>query len=374
MLHGKHATAARQAEQLFAEGILSQAELERELAFIASQASQEEEAVAAAGSREGRPGAPGGQGRGRGRQDVSKRHAVPCPAPPQMLLAGTHHQALPAALLGAMTAHREFAGAQQLPAAELPQRARATMAQQSYYESLGYRCPHCQRDFSQTNEHARNGAMSRHMKKCAEKAGFLTRGASCRGAGLAGRCALRPPAAAHHGLGGSGEGGASGQGAAAVGNGADGAEQTSSGGGWWVRGSEYLGRRVRRAVYDEDSAEIVGAADGEIVGWLPLEVSDFVSEFFKKPAALWHMVYDNEAVGEEDLEEFEVRDAIESYNRDAWADLGDGKEEREEVIFFFSVPTSTSNTTATPLPKPALYYFYRLKTMLASTELSADIR
>jgi len=41
-----------------------------------------------------------------------------------------------------------------------------------------------------------------------------------------------------------------------------------------------------------------GAADGEIVGWLPLEVADFVSEFFKKPAALWHMVYDNQAVGE----------------------------------------------------------------------------
>ncbi len=68
--------------------------------------------------------------------------------------------------------------------------------------------------------------------------------------------------------------------------------------GWWVRGSEYLRKRVRRAVYDEESGEIVGAEDGEIVGWLPLEVADFVSEFFKKPAALWHMVYDNVAVGE----------------------------------------------------------------------------
>ena len=45
-------------------------------------------------------------------------------------------------------------------------------------------------------------------------------------------------------------------------------------------------------------AVLSGAADGEIVGWLPLEVADFVSEFFKKPAALWHMVYHNESVGE----------------------------------------------------------------------------
>ena len=45
-------------------------------------------------------------------------------------------------------------------------------------------------------------------------------------------------------------------------------------------------------------AALSGAADGEIVGWLPLEVADFVSEFFKKPAALWHMVYHNESVGE----------------------------------------------------------------------------
>jgi hypothetical protein len=29
-----------------------------------------------------------------------------------------------------------------------------------------------------------------------------------------------------------------------------------------------------------------------------MEVADFVSEFFCKPAALWHMIYDNETVGE----------------------------------------------------------------------------
>lgn len=29
-----------------------------------------------------------------------------------------------------------------------------------------------------------------------------------------------------------------------------------------------------------------------------MEVADFVSEFFKKPAALWHIIYDDEIVGE----------------------------------------------------------------------------
>jgi hypothetical protein len=97
--------------------------------------------------------------------------------------------------------------------------------------------------------------------------------------------------------------------------------EVSFDGAWWqVCGSEYLGKRVRRAVYDENSYHIVGVADGEIVGWLPLEVSDFVSESSKKPAALWHMVYDSEPPprppGEEDLEESEVIDAIESYSQD----------------------------------------------------------
>jgi hypothetical protein len=54
------------------------------------------------------------------------------------------------------------------------------------------------------------------------------------------------------------------------------------------------------------------------------------------------MVYDNEEVGEEDLEEFEVRDAIESYIRDAWADLGGMEEERKEVQIISSLSISLS--------------------------------
>ena len=39
-----------------------------------------------------------------------------------------------------------------------------------------------------------------------------------------------------------------------------GGDDGNSGAGWWVRGSEYLGRRVRRAVYHEESGDIIGAA------------------------------------------------------------------------------------------------------------------
>lgn len=93
--------------------------------------------------------------------------------------------------------------------------------------------------------------------------------------------------------------------------------EVSFAGAWWqVCGSEYLRRRVRRPVYEENGDDIVDVAHGEIVGWLPLEVSDFVSESSKKPAALWHMVYDSDSPGEEDLEEYEVIDGIELYSQD----------------------------------------------------------
>ena len=129
----------------------------------------------------------------------------------------------------------------------------------------------------------------------------------------AGQLAAHADSRGRHTSGSAGDAGASATGAGAGGASAVvGEGNAGSTAGWWVRGSEYLGRKVRRAVYDESSGEIVGAEDGEIVGWLPLEVADFVSEFFNRPVALWHMVYDHEAVGEEDLEEFEVHDAIQS--------------------------------------------------------------
>lgn len=49
-------------------------------------------------------------------------------------------------------------------------------------------------------------------------------------------------------------------------------------------------RRVRRAILEDATSETrVGYADGSVVGWLPKEQSDFVSEFSDSPAALWHV-------------------------------------------------------------------------------------
>ena len=147
----------------------------------------------------------------------------------------------------------------------------------------------------------------------------------------AGQLAAHADSLGRHTSCSAGDAGASAAGGGAGASAVVGEGNAGSTAGWWVRGSEYLGRKVRRAVYDEASGEIVGAEDGEIVGWLPLEVADFVSEFFNRPVALWHMVYDHEAVGEEDLEEFEVHDAIQSYLNDNWADLGEEKEREERA-------------------------------------------
>ena len=92
-------------------------------------------------------------------------------------------------------------------------------------------------------------------------------------------------------------------------------------GGWMAKGNEYVGRRVRRSVTEEE--KIVGAADGEIVGWLPAEKADYVSDITHAPVALWRVLYDDATLGEEDLEEFEVQDAIDSFERDQWADMGE---------------------------------------------------
>ena len=315
----KQAAAVAQAEQLFAEGIFSKAELDCELALISGAAQGRAEGAA-----------------GRGRQASSAAPQPPYHAPPQFHPADAHrppqansqwvggaqqpqphqytqpHQCMqpqgtqpPFALArppewwntaaGQVTVRQqaldqhniiepEAGGAAKRRAGPVDQSKRgAGIPQPNYYECLGYKCPYCQRDFSQTTWKARNGAFSRHMTKCASEQVGPARGAARHRARLAGRGAR--PSVANDVLGGSSEGSrtcATGSGSGQGQNGAaDGTEQTTNGGRWWVRGSEYLGRRVRRAVYDEKSGDIVGAADGEIVGWLPLEVSDFVSEFFQ---------------------------------------------------------------------------------------------
>jgi hypothetical protein len=77
---------------------------------------------------------------------------------------------------------------------------------------------------------------------------------------------------------------------------------------WCTEGNEHIGKRVRRYVFDSRS-ELTDAADGIIAGWLSKEKSDFFTKP-GKPAALWRLIYDNVMLGEEDLEEHEVLEAI----------------------------------------------------------------
>ena len=59
---------------------------------------------------------------------------------------------------------------------------------------------------------------------------------------------------------------------------------------WRTEGSDLLGRRVRRSIIDGEGAfaRVSGFAHGTIVGWLPADESDFISEVTGEPAALWH--------------------------------------------------------------------------------------
>ena len=70
----------------------------------------------------------------------------------------------------------------------------------------------------------------------------------------------------------------------------------------------------------------MGYGKGRIVGWLSASESDFFSERTKRAAALWHVVYEEvcekhcryppSAMGEEDLEEHEVRDAVDAFTQE----------------------------------------------------------
>ena len=96
---------------------------------------------------------------------------------------------------------------------------------------------------------------------------------------------------------------------------------------WLQEGSDKLGARVRLALLAEDGSETVtGYADGTVVGWLPSHLSDFVSEYTKSPAPLWHIKYDSAAMGEEDLEEVEVEDAAEAFEKGAWSNAAKSSE------------------------------------------------
>ena len=82
------------------------------------------------------------------------------------------------------------------------------------------------------------------------------------------------------------------------------AEQESE---WRTEGSAYVGRGILRTVQDDDGQN--GEGWGKITGWLSREESDFLNDQ-GEAAALWHVVFDDAALGEEDLEEHEVKAAV----------------------------------------------------------------
>ena len=76
---------------------------------------------------------------------------------------------------------------------------------------------------------------------------------------------------------------------------------------WHTDGSEYIGLDVLRVVTYNDGR--VGEEGGSITGWLSADESDFVTDQ-GEAAPLWHVVFDDTALGEEDLEEHEVKEAV----------------------------------------------------------------
>jgi hypothetical protein len=106
-----------------------------------------------------------------------------------------------------------------------------------------------------------------------------------------------------------GGGGGGGRGGGGGGNEDGGAAQDE----WRKTGNEHIGRNIMRSVLcDNGSGRVSGFSRGVVVGWLPADESDFVSEETGKPAALWHVELEGD-LGEEDLEEFELIEAEELY-------------------------------------------------------------
>ena len=80
---------------------------------------------------------------------------------------------------------------------------------------------------------------------------------------------------------------------------------------WLAHGNCYIGQRIRRSVMDTNG--LMTAVDGMVRGWLPAELSNFWSDHSRRPAALWRVVYDKADIGQEDLEDFEVEEAVQVY-------------------------------------------------------------
>ena len=78
-------------------------------------------------------------------------------------------------------------------------------------------------------------------------------------------------------------------------------------------GSQYIRLRVRRKIDEGKSERFV---DGTVEKWLSAQESDFTSDLTNSPAALWHIVFDDKNIGEEDMEEHELKVAILTHRLD----------------------------------------------------------
>lgn len=116
----------------------------------------------------------------------------------------------------------------------------------------------------------------------------------------------------------------------------------------WQKDNEHVNHRVRRNVLGEDGQH-AGKANGTIVGYLPKEKSDFKSKQTHQDAALWRVKFDDPEMGGgvEDLEEYEVLQAIQDY-KEMQASLQSAASLRGGVVPTRSEAgeNSTSETTA----------------------------
>ena len=81
---------------------------------------------------------------------------------------------------------------------------------------------------------------------------------------------------------------------------------------WQTSGSEYIRKRVLLTIFDNRKNKEV-KEKGRIVGWLPADVADFKSEKTGENAALWRVKLDDKAYSPQDLEEYEVKEAMRNY-------------------------------------------------------------
>ena len=100
---------------------------------------------------------------------------------------------------------------------------------------------------------------------------------------------------------------------------------------WRTDGSDYIGKRLRRYVFDARN-KLIDAADGVVVGWLDKEESDYLAEGTGEPAPLWHMTYDDARIGSEDLEEHEIVEAMELLGQELPEKVQARYQKRLEVI------------------------------------------